>query len=266
VVAIEHTHLPVFNIIQSSFLETRIMSLLLKSLVAITLLAAVSDGRCLPRTSAPTLSFKEVDNSGASPLPEPTGTLKQVVLGVGFQLYKCAATGTYVQNVPQAGAYARLYDITGQVEKSNDDDITQAAAKAFEACVKQTRCTSPSSSNGYCEKCYRMGEAAARMQSAGLHYFEPVNGVQSPSFDMSAVGEYFSGKKAGGAKAPSSAYDGSNGLGAIDWLYLVDHDSGRTHGLTSVYRVQTAGGVAPKSCTPGSSLQVPYATEYWMYQ
>jgi hypothetical protein len=210
------------------------------------------------------MSFKQIDNSGASPLPEPSGTLKQVALGVGFQNYTCTAAGTYVQNVSPAGAFAHLYDITDSVKKSSGDDITRTAAKAFEACLKKIKC-SPSPSNGYCEKCYRMGESALRRQSEGEHFFEQINGAQVPNFDMTAVGAYFSGKKGGSAKAPSNAYAGANGLGAVDWLYLIPNGSPRTHGVSSVYRIQTAGGVAPNSCTPGTTLQVPYATEYWFY-
>ncbi|EGP90989.1 uncharacterized protein MYCGRDRAFT_88916 [Zymoseptoria tritici IPO323] len=233
------------------------MAPLLRSIVALTLLTFVSNARCLPQSSEPKLPLNEVDNSGATPLPPPSGALKHVVLGAGFQNYTCTTAGTYVQNVSPAGAFARLYDITAEVSKSKRDHITKATLKALEACLKKTKC-SPSASNGYCDNCYRMGEAFARRQPAGEHFFEQVNGTQTPNFDMSGSGDYLSAKKVGSAKAPSSAYSGANRLGAVDWLYLVDNASGRSHGMSSVYRVETAGGVAPKTCsTAGSLVQVP---------
>ena len=88
-----------------------------------------------------------------------------------------------------------------------------------------------------------------------------------PNFNVWGHGDFFSGKKGGNAKAPSKAYKGSNGLGTVDWLYLVDNGCGRTtDGLKSIYRVETAGGVAPSSCDSSTpAMQVPYAAEYYVY-
>lgn len=62
--------------------------------------------------------------------------------------------------------------------------------------------------------------------------------------------------------APLEASKGSNGLGSVPWLKLnaVEGD------FKEVYRVNTAGGVAPKTCEgAGSSFQVEYSAQYWFY-
>lgn len=126
-----------------------------------------------------------------------------------------------------------------------------------------TQCT-PSMANNYCDTCHNIAAAAYVLDDAGEHFFMPVLGTQTPNFNV--AGDFLSAKKSSSANAPAGAYAGENGLGAVAWLYLVDNGSGLTHGLSSVYRVETAGGVAPATCDKaGSTLQVPYAAEYWFY-
>ncbi|KAK4504175.1 hypothetical protein PRZ48_005091 [Zasmidium cellare] len=246
------------------------MSPLLSSLLAIS--ATISTAYSLPsgwtsnneKRGTPTLPLSDVSNTGASPLPTPSTNPKYITLGLGFQNYTCSASGTYVQTVPSTGAVADLYDITTFLTPYTHDTITKTTLQAFEVCLSATHCT-PSPQNSYCGACHTMAAAPYRLGQKGVHYFDQLNGAQTPNFDLYAGGDFLSAKKAGDVKAPVGAYDGENGLGAIDWLYLVDNGSGRSHGLKSVYRVETAGGVAPKTCTPGAQLQVPYAAEYWFY-
>lgn len=239
------------------------MAPVLKSLITGVLSAVCSQGLCLPRTtSAPTLPLSEVNNA----LPAPSGDVKFVELGVGFQNYTCSSAGTYVQSVVSAGAIASLYDITNTVSMFPGDATTKSTLQSFETCTKMTRCT-PTTQNGFCSSCHNIAAAAYLINDAGEHFFDQISGAQMPNFDIRKAGDFLSCKKASNVKAPSGSYKGSNGLGTVDWLYLVDNGSGRSHGVSSVYRVQTAGGVAPSTCDKaGSVLQIPYAAEYWFYE
>ncbi|KAK4626523.1 Ecp60-1 [Fulvia fulva] len=248
------------------------MAPLLRSLIAVS--AAVSTVQAMPwgdnrsrwtisLSTTPALPLKQVDNTGSTPLPEPTGKLHYIQLGSGFQNYSCSASNTWVASVPSAGAIAQLYDVTAIVNQLTTDSYTKNTLKSFETCLKATKCT-PDVNNGYCDQCHRISAAAFQAWNDGEHYFDQLNGAQTPNFAV--ADDFISGKKVGAVKAPKAAYKGESDLGAVDWLYLVDNGSGRTHGLKSVYRIHTAGGVAPSSCSkPGSALQVPYAAEYWFY-
>lgn len=246
------------------------MSPLLHSLLAIS--ATISTVNCMPwgwnhnsPRGTPSLPLGDVSNTGASPLPTPSNNPKYITLGLGFQNYTCGPTGTWIQSVPSSGAVADLYDISSAVTKYTHDSFSRTTLQAFEVCIAATHCT-PSPSNSYCGACHTIAAAVFRRGLEGFHYFDQLNGAQTPNFHLFGGGDFLSAKRAGDVKAPADAYDCENGLGAIDWLYLVDNGSGRSHGLKSVYRIETAGGVAPKTCSQaGAQLQVPYAAEYWFY-
>jgi hypothetical protein len=62
--------------------------------------------------------------------------------------------------------------------------------------------------------------------------------------------------------APKDASPGSNGLGSVPWLKLVQVEGD----YKEVYRINTAGGVAPKTCEGiAGNFDVQYAAEYWFY-
>lgn len=62
--------------------------------------------------------------------------------------------------------------------------------------------------------------------------------------------------------APKSASKGPNNLGSVPWLKLVHLDGD----YQEVYRINTAGGVAPKTCEGvQGDFSVQYAAEYWFY-
>lgn len=222
-------------------------------------------GKGKDQHSTPTLPLCDVDNTGPSPLPKPPNSPKYITLGLGFQNYTCNATGSWIQTTPSAGAIASLYDISHAITQYTHDDFSRHTLESFQTCLEHTSCT-PCPENNYCGKCHSIAAARFRRNQIGFHFFDQLNGAQTPNFNLFAGVDFLSVKKAGSIKAPSDAYDGENGLGAVDWLYLVDNGLGRTHGLKSVYRVETAGGVAPSSCgEEGSMLAVPYAAEYWFY-
>jgi hypothetical protein len=105
------------------------------------------------------------------------------------------------------------------------------------------------------------------LRQTGLHFFDRPAAAQVPNFDIYEANDFLSVKRVGGVAAPAGSYTGSNGLGTVPWLYLVDNASGRSHGLSSVYRVETAGGVAPSTCNAaGTQVFIPYAAQYWFYK
>lgn len=58
--------------------------------------------------------------------------------------------------------------------------------------------------------------------------------------------------------------------GAVDWLELSDNGRGLSKGVSTVYRVVTAGGVAQACSASGANangtvFSVPYVAQYWFY-
>jgi hypothetical protein len=213
------------------------------------------------------LASVAASNTGSAALPPPTGQPKYVQLGLGFQNYTCNGTA-YVQTAPSSGAIANLYDFTDDLTPANLDTLSPAILKKFESCLKATSCEPKDGQD--CDLCHVLAIASIEpdaLRQTGFHFFDRPAGAQVPNFNIFEAGDFLSAKRAGGVKAPAGSYTGRNGLGTIDWLYLVDNASGRSHGLSSVYRVETAGGVAPKTCdTAGTQAFIPYAAQYWFYQ
>lgn len=113
------------------------------------------------------------------------------------------------------------------------------------------------------------GTQAIRARFLGEHYFDA---QAAPTFDLSESTDslFFSGAKTGNVKAPTTADKGLLQTGAVDWLELGDNTRGLSSGVTAVYRVVTAGGVAQAcsvsgSSAPGQAFSVPYVAEYWFY-
>lgn len=97
----------------------------------------------------------------------------------------------------------------------------------------------------------------------GHHYFDAA-GV--PTFDLGDTIGILKGKRDAGIAAPKKASKGpyGKGKGAVDWLALCAVEGSR--GLQMGYRLETAGGKAPKSCKgQPSKIQVQYAAQYWFY-
>lgn len=74
-------------------------------------------------------------------------------------------------------------------------------------------------------------------------------------------------KKLANVPAPADAATGPNDAGAVDWLELGDTGAGFSFGGVSVgYRVETAGGKAPATCSGKSGVfTVPYVAQYWFF-
>ncbi|QIW95254.1 hypothetical protein AMS68_000772 [Peltaster fructicola] len=177
----------------------------------------------------------------SSSLPPPTGlTLKVIALGVGHQNYTCNSTsGKFSSNV----ALADLFDATRYLSKHKDevDSITYDRLEKFEDACEDVE----DSNHG------------PHLRHIGKHFFQATTPA-IPTFDLSKLGLFLEAKKTSDVPAPDADDD-------IDWLLLSDNDEGETKGLKAVYRVETAGGRPPATCSGDEQVFVPYTAEYWFY-
>lgn len=178
--------------------------------------------------------------------PNTNVTLKYAAVGVGHQNYTCNGTN-YVQTGQGDGALAVLYDATHwfYTNKSLLETLPGERLQAF------------INNNGN----QWATDIDPRMRILGLHFFDS---EVRPNFDLFNANPplYLLAAKIDAVVVEP---------GDVAWLFLVDEDqfnpsAGLTNGLNSVYRVETAGGDAPATCTTaGQALDVPYAAEYWFY-
>ncbi|OBT41713.1 hypothetical protein VE00_07791 [Pseudogymnoascus sp. WSF 3629] len=182
-------------------------------------------------------------------LPDPSAGLhlKFVTLGRGVQNYTCAGgSGT-----PTAvGAIADIFEITALAQwKPTSPDFTGLAAEAVYLTLP-----------GVQQLLNSRMPAGNPATVIGKHYF---NSAGVPTFDLSARGRKLLSKLVAKVPAPANANVGPAGTGAVPWLKL--DDAGGSVGLKEVYRVYTAGGVAPASCSGQPAVSVEYAATYWFY-
>jgi len=180
-------------------------------------------------------------------LPTTTLSLVYVAVGRGIQNYSCASVGAAPVAV---GAIATLYDATPLAEWSMDvlNSIPGSAVNDAPPAAGQD---------------YTLPAPANDLALLGHHYFAADG---TPTFDLTSVSKLLYGSKNGDIKAPANAPVGPAGTGAVDWLSLVAKASyDASIGLGQVYRVETAGGSAPASCTSTDLITVQYSAEYWFY-
>ena len=178
-------------------------------------------------------------------LPSNSGLILQYVgLGVGTQNYTCNGA-TWVQTGPGNGALATLYDATSWLATHTSSIPSLPSNRlALYKIVNEHQV---------------LANLLPCLSVLGNHYFD-ANSRPTFNLDHANPPLVLSAAKIDSVKAPV--------LDAIPWLYLADANDGITRGLKSVYRVETAGGVAPSSCTSaqtGSRTFIPYAAEYWFY-
>ena len=113
----------------------------------------------------------------------------------------------------------------------------------------------------------------ANLALSGRHYFPDPT---TPTFDFrtprSNYGVYYA-KRIANTTAPAGSQAGPDGAAAVPWLKLAvieappDADPAEIVGnVKEIYRVNTAGGTAPKSCEGRpASFQIEYSAEYWFY-
>ncbi|KAL8825936.1 MAG: hypothetical protein Q9170_007603, partial [Blastenia crenularia] len=180
-------------------------------------------------------------------LPSPTTglSLKAITLGRGTQNYTCAANST---GPPVAtGAKADLLDATPLLPLFPSSESQAILNLLPEYLVSFDFATIENST----------------IPILGRHIFDAA-GV--PTFDLGSVG-LLKAKKIANIAAPATACKGTNGKGngAVDWLALTEAPGSVT--LKEVYRVETAGGKAPKTCRGGAAhhIEIQYAAQYWFF-
>ncbi|KAJ4396625.1 hypothetical protein N0V93_000846 [Gnomoniopsis smithogilvyi] len=244
--------------------------------------------KCKPpsTTTSPTLP-----STGSTDLTAPSTnlTLKYLAVGHGIQNYTCASDNATAVNV---GALAVLYDATALYSASSYANLSSTVLwdQAIPLNLLNTAAAGPVSTTSglatttFSETDYQADSAnpfpspaadlalTAQQVSAsflGHHYFDSLG---APTFDLSASTDklFFSGAKIGDVKAPTDADKGVLATGAVDWLELGDNGRGLSEGVSNVYRVVTAGGVA-EACSvseanpTGQVFSVPYVAQYWFY-
>ncbi|EME48047.1 hypothetical protein DOTSEDRAFT_69845 [Dothistroma septosporum NZE10] len=185
------------------------------------------------------------------PLPPPSEgfTLYHVAVGRGTQNYTCDTTNTTAVPVA-AGALATLFNVTCL----SADSPTLLSAMPNIA----LECPTPSNINA---------QSPIYRDLSGHHYFTDATtayfnlDTSLASFGQGAF------KKVNATDAPDTAVKGQDGqgYGSVPWLKLTTKNEGQCE-FQEVYRVNTAGGQPPKTCTGmPAAFEVQYAAEYWFY-
>lgn len=216
----------------------------------------------IERTQAGGNANSQIDLPASSLAAPPANmALKYVTLGFGTQNYTCAKTPNDANSAPASnGAHASLYDAAYVLTQGSPSiqDNTERILPSVALTLYNIYGITPD-----------QYPAQTKLKQLGTHYFTT---SLVPTFDLHAANPpaQIQGKKTGDVPAPSDACQGINGEGAVDWLQLTDNASGYTNGTPLngglVYRVETAGGVAPKTCAGQSGdILVRYAAEYFFY-
>lgn len=189
--------------------------------------------------------------------PDSKSKLLQVTIGRGVQNYTCADSTS--SSTPKAiGAVANLYNASC-IAANYPDVLTLLPPFALQ----------------YNTSLDNNGKIMfTEVDRCGHHYF---NAASAPTFDLNdnnnGLGVLVADGKNPETKvaAPASAIKGqaasSSALnGAVAWLKL-DAASGTTGNLTEVYRVDTAGGQPPATCSgQPASFSIEYAAQYWFFK
>ncbi|CAJ2508101.1 Uu.00g092870.m01.CDS01 [Anthostomella pinea] len=202
-------------------------------------------------SSAPVCDMsKAVMPVAPKPLATPTAglTLKHVAIGRGTQNYTCDLSNATA--VPaQLGAVATLFNASC-VAATYPDLLHLLPKLALQFNLTQSEVA----------EAERMGPT--NLIISGRHFF---TNTTTPFFDLDVSAQYQLGaapcSKDATADAPADAPKGQQGEGAVAWLRLLTR-VGATGDLQEVYRVETAGGSAPKTCVGmPASFEVQYAAQ-----
>lgn len=218
------------------------------------LAAKVNAGRDTPQAPSCDLS-NAVLPQAPEPLASPSEglVLKHIALGRGTQNYTCDLSNSTA--TPQAaGAVATLFNASC-VASAYPDLLAMLSNLAMKFAYPI-----PSGENSPA----RLGPS--NLAVSGQHFFTD---LKTPFFNLdtpqSSLGQAPCSKDSQ-TPAPANAPAGHNGEKAVPWLKLLTKD-GATGNLQEVYRVETAGGSAPASCTGmAAAFEVQYSAQYWFYE
>ncbi|KAH6644535.1 hypothetical protein C7974DRAFT_22516 [Boeremia exigua] len=180
--------------------------------------------------------------SEASGLPAVGAGLKlsHIAIGRGVQNYTCATAAA--SETPKAvGAVASLFNATCDGVRA-PAVLASVTKIALDYAIPTSKLADARLSGHH------------EFTEKGIPFFK----LQTDKVDFGSVHVNATAK----APAPKDASLGPNGLGSVAWLKLVHLDGD----YKEVYRVNTAGGVAPKTCEGvQGGFSVDYAAEYWFY-
>ncbi|KAF2665350.1 hypothetical protein BT63DRAFT_482301 [Microthyrium microscopicum] len=193
----------------------------------------------------------------------PAIALRYVTLGIGHQNYTCNGT-----SLISTGATAALFDITDVV--TAQPELIQFIPAVDLAWSGLATDNMANNKDKTCDtQDFSRSVPLARLTDdnrIGFHFFAA---DKSPVFNLNLASPpaVLTSAKLGDVPAPLGATAGPGGAKAVDWLQLGDNGQGRSSGgVTYVYRVETAGGSPPATCSQqGSVVRQPYAAEYWFY-
>lgn len=190
----------------------------------------------------------DLSNVVLPPAPTPLApisegaSIRMIVIGRGTQNYTCSSSSAQAAPVAQ-GAVAQLFNATCDYARLNDAVMADFTAMALKYSVPTGK--------------------EAEQRHVGHHEFTdkgvPLFWLKTDTVDFGYIQAKPDAIK---SAAPKDASKGSNGLGSVPWLKLnaVEGD------YKEVYRVHTAGGVAPKTCEGiEGSFTVEYSAQYWFY-
>ncbi|CAI9636412.1 unnamed protein product [Alternaria burnsii] len=185
-----------------------------------------------------------------TPLAAPAQgtTLRHIAIGRGTQNYTCASSSS--SDVPKAvGAVATLFNATCDAARLNVNTLAQVTTLALDYAIPNS--------------------AEAEQRISGHHQFTaagvPLFMLETDKANYGRVECKVDSKSA----APQAAAKGTNGLGSVPWLKLnatVTSEGADPWAYNEVYRIHTAGGMAPKDCSGiEGSFTVEYSAQYWFY-
>lgn len=234
-------------------------TLLLSLLSATTTFALPQPGPLYIRSSS--AASQVALPASTLPLPAANLTLQYVTLGIGTQNYSCATTPNNASATPTPkGAKATLYDASFILSQGPPamKASTEKMLPALALSLWETYQVTPD-----------QWPAPMQLFALGHHFFSAA-GVPTFVLDGASPKAQIQGKKTGNVAAPADACPGLAGEGAVDWLQLTDNGAGFSAGTVLargvLYRVETAGGAAPKTCDGlAGDVIVKYAAEYFFY-
>lgn len=181
--------------------------------------------------------------SGIQSLPAPNSTLKFITIARGTQNYTCTSASSTPVLV---GANAVLLDASPLLPLLPPGEGTAVLDLLPRYVIDLSFAAIKASS----------------IPKLGIHYFDS-KGV--PTFDLGNNG-LLKAKGLADIPAPANASAGpfDQGNGAVSWKTLID--AGGSVGLKEVYRVETAGGKPPSTCTGVTApLYIDYSALYWFF-
>ena len=200
------------------------------------------------------MSAKSNNDAAPTPLPAPDSGMKlsHVAIGRGVQLYNCSDPSSPQSTPVNVGARASLFNTTC-LAASNLDFVTWMTHAALYYPI-------PSSDDP---------NSMINQDLSGHHYFLDAT---TPFFNMDTTEhQYGNGafKKNSTSTAPSTPPPmplPRNQTGSVAWLKLTDKSPGDGQVFQEVYRLNTVGGAAPKTCAgQPESFEVEYAAQYWLF-